>query len=195
MVGPDPPNGALMKSKRNRRGFTLGEMLVTVAIIAVIAAVVIPSIGSQLTKGDESRVQQDLLGIRGAIEQFLADVRRYPATVAQLIRRPTTVATDSALAGTGGAYTTAQANRWRGPYLSKDSVAALTTGFGGTITFIRDSIGAATGAQNFLVIKVSAIDSASAVKVDVDMDDGVSTTGTIRLITGSILKYFAIPIQ
>jgi len=78
-----------MTLKRKKGGFTLGEVLVTVAIIAVIAAVMIPSIGSQLTKGDESRVEQDLAGISGAVQQFLADVRRYPASIAQLIRRPT----------------------------------------------------------------------------------------------------------
>jgi prepilin-type N-terminal cleavage/methylation domain-containing protein len=185
-----------MTLKRKKKGgFTLGEVLVTVAIIAVIAAVMIPSIGSQLTKGDQSRVEQDLLGISGAVQQFLADVHRYPASVAQLIRRPTALVTDSALNGTGGAYTAIQISRWRGPYLSKDSVAALTTGFGGTIVFTRDSTGAATGAQNYFTIKVTGIDSLSAVKVDNDMDDGVPTTGQIRLLTGTILKYFAIPIQ
>jgi len=102
---------------------------------------------------------------------------------------------DSALNGTGGAYTAAQANRWRGPYLTKDSVAALTTGFGGTITFVRDSTGAATGAQNYFTIKVTGIDSLTSLKIDNSMDDGVQTTGAIRWLTGSILKYFAIPIQ
>src|SRR5437763_232529 len=80
-------------SKRNRRGFTLGEVLVTVAIVAVLAAVVIPSIGSQITKGDLGRISSDLLTMRGGIEQFLSDVRRYPNSVGQLTNVPGTGST------------------------------------------------------------------------------------------------------
>ena len=74
-----------MKVRAKKRGFSLGEILVAVAIIAVMAAVVIPSIGSQLNKGDVGRIESDLTGLRSGVEQFLADVRRYPASVSQLV--------------------------------------------------------------------------------------------------------------
>src|SRR5262245_46941698 len=128
-----------MKGRQNQKGFSLAEILVSIAILAVIAAVVVPSIGSQLKSGDEGRIQTDLTNIRAGIEQYLADVRRYPVTVGQLVRRPTTAASDTGLVG--GAHTNAQVNRWRGPYLTKDSLGAVATGFDATITnrFTRES--------------------------------------------------------
>src|SRR3954466_4777723 len=109
-----------------KKGFSLAEVLVTIAIIAVLAAVVVPSIGSQLKTGDESRVQQDLSNIRSGVEQFLADVRRYPASVTQL----NTLITTGQSAITGGVYTSGQVARWRGPYLVKDPTAVSGgTGF------------------------------------------------------------------
>src|SRR5437879_4720134 len=98
----------------NRRGFTLGEVLVSVAIVAVLAAIVIPAVGSQISKGDFGRVSNDLLSLRGAMEQFLTDVRRYPRSIGQL----TTLPTASLLPiGTATQYTASEVNRWRGPYI------------------------------------------------------------------------------
>jgi type II secretory pathway pseudopilin PulG len=165
--------------------------LVAIAIIAVVAAVVIPSVGSQLRSGDEGRVHQDLFNIRSAIEQFLADVRRYPQSLHQLTLRPAGVA-DSGL--TDGLYTSSQANRWRGPYLTKDSAGARVTGFDSRFTnrFSNE----AWNSQNFLTISLP-LDSLAAYNVDLRVDDGVKTTGAIRWSsTGTpTLKFFAIPIQ
>jgi general secretion pathway protein G len=82
---------------QTKRGFSLAEILVAIAIIAVVGAIVIPSIGGQLRSGDESRVQQDLTTLRTGAEQFLADVRRYPNSVGQLVVKPAT--TESGLTG------------------------------------------------------------------------------------------------
>src|SRR3954466_10056689 len=108
-----------------KKGFSLAEVLVTIAIIAVLAAVVVPSIGSQLKTGDESRIQQDLSNIRSGVEQFLADVRRYPATITQLNKAILT----SALDITATAYPASQVARGRGPYLTKDPTISASTGF------------------------------------------------------------------
>src|SRR3954471_16043996 len=88
MLSPAPMNRR--RRRIARRGFTLGEVLVTVALIAVLAAVVIPAVGSQITKGDLGRVSSDLLTLRSAMEQFIADVRRYPNSVSQLTNKPGT---------------------------------------------------------------------------------------------------------
>ena len=182
-----------MKGRSKKHGFSLAEILVSIAILAVIAAVVVPSIGSQLRSGDEGRIQQDLTNIRAGIEQYLADVRRYPVTVGQLVRQPTTGAADTALVG--GVHTTSQVNRWRGPYLTKDSVTAVATGFDATITnrFTRE----VNAGQNYLVISLANFDSVSARNIDLRIDDGVKTTGSIQWAATALttLKYFAIPVQ
>jgi prepilin-type N-terminal cleavage/methylation domain-containing protein len=180
-----------------RKGFSLAEVLVTIAIIAVLAAVVVPSIGSQLKTGDESRVQQDLSNIRSAVEQFLADVRRYPGTVAQLNKAITTSDQDI----TPTAYTSSQVARWRGPYLTKDPTVSAGTGFD---LSINGSFSSATFSLNgsnvsYLVVSIPITTSANAVAIDRRMDDGDVTTGLIRCTGTSAacgtLQYLLMPIQ
>jgi prepilin-type N-terminal cleavage/methylation domain-containing protein len=183
-----------MNGQRKRRGFSLGEILVAVAIIAVIAAVVIPSVGSQLKTGDESRMQQDVASITSAAEQFLADVRRYPKSLGQLIKKPTLNQSDTALVG--GIMTTNQIARWRGPYLTKDSLGAIKTGFDVSIDALFTS--EAVGTQNFLTISLLAVDTTNARNIDVRSDDSSPTTGMIRWSTvaaTTTLKFHVLPVQ
>jgi prepilin-type N-terminal cleavage/methylation domain-containing protein len=184
-----------MKIKSKKRGFSLAEILVAVAIVAVISAVVIPSIGGQLKSGDEGRVQQDLTNIRSGAEQFLADVRRYPAKVAQLVRKPTVGAADTALVG--GLYLTGQINRWRGPYVNKDSASALLTGFDATIDSIFTN--QTFSGQKFLTLQIANFDTISAANIDLRIDDGAKATGMIQWVAAAspktTLKFFALPIQ
>jgi prepilin-type N-terminal cleavage/methylation domain-containing protein len=195
-----------------RRGFTLGEVLVTVALIAVLAAVVIPAVGSQITKGDQGRLSSDLLSMRSAIEQYISDVRRYPNSVGQLIVRPAAAtSTSGPLFATTVAspcpatpsfviqYTAQEVARWRGPYLNKDSSAAVSTGYAQTIRTCFD-VQTASGVP-YETILVPGIDVNTATALDAAMDDGVITTGALRWVTGGgggvkdTLKFFAIPIQ
>lgn len=181
-----------MNAGRKRRGFSLAEILVAIAIVAVVAAVVIPSIGGQLRSGDESRVQQDLTAIRTGVEQFLADVRRYPKDVGQLVKAPDSTASPTALVG--GAISNAQVRRWRGPYISKDSATALKTGFDATM---GGGFGDTTvSGVRYLQIRIPSFDSTNAARLDAKMDDGVITTGQIRfLMSTGVLHYLALPIQ
>ncbi|HEY9228264.1 MAG TPA: prepilin-type N-terminal cleavage/methylation domain-containing protein, partial [Gemmatimonadaceae bacterium] len=113
----------------SRAGFTLPEVLVTITLVAALAAVVVPAVAGQLKKGDPSRVGQDVSAIRGAVEQFLSDVRRYPAAIQQVTAPITT--SQAPLSSTAqSTYGAADVNRWRGPYLTKDSIGATSTGYG-----------------------------------------------------------------
>ena len=185
-----------MHATKRRSGFSLAEILVAIAITAVVAAVVIPSIGGQLRSGEESRIQQDLSNIRSGIEQFLADVHRYPNSVGQLTNAP--AASQALQPGlTGGVYTAGQVGRWRGPYISKDSVFALKTGFDVTMNSAFTSV--AFSGINYLTITITSFDNTNATKLDQKMDDGVLTTGQIQWTVTSAplgtLTYFVIPIQ
>jgi prepilin-type N-terminal cleavage/methylation domain-containing protein len=184
-----------MQSRKNKPGFSLSEILVAIAILAVVAAVVIPSIGGQLRSGDESRVQNDLANIRSGIEQFLADVRRYPKSVGQLTTAPTITASGL----TGGVYNAGQVGRYRGPYISKDSLTAVKTGFDGTITNLFDTATVTGFGGPYLRMTIATFDSTNAARLDQKMDDGVLTTGMIRWTAvaspSGNLFYYALPIQ
>ena len=56
--------------KISRKGFTLAELLIVVAIIAVLVAVAIPVFGSQLEK---SREAADLANVRAAYAEVLTE--------------------------------------------------------------------------------------------------------------------------
>ena len=98
---------SLRSSNRLRRGFTLVEMMVVVAIIGTLAMVVGPSVFRNV--GDANRTaaatQIDILSV--AVETYRVDTGAYPATadgLSVLRVRP---------AGPR------DGERWRGPYLRK----------------------------------------------------------------------------
>ena len=58
-----------MNKKNNKKGFTLAELLIVVAIIAVLVAIAIPIFTKQLEKSREST---DLSNVRSAAAQVVA---------------------------------------------------------------------------------------------------------------------------
>ena len=59
-----------MKKMNNRKGFTLAELLIVVAIIAVLVAIAIPVFTTQL---ERSREATDLANIRSAYAEAMTD--------------------------------------------------------------------------------------------------------------------------
>jgi len=64
--------------RRTQRGFTLIEAMVTVAIIAILAAVAIPSYRDYVIRGKLTEAFGGLADARVKIEQFYQDNRTYP---------------------------------------------------------------------------------------------------------------------
>ena len=176
-------------------GFTLAEVLVTLALLALLAAVLLPTVAGQIFKGDSGRVVQDLQAVRGGAEQFLADVRRYPGKYSDLSKLITTLNTDIL----GNTYNAGLVAKWKGPYVTKDTVnATIDTGFGGAITntFTRFTN---TNAIQYLTVVIVGINGPDFDKIDEQVDGVVNrTAGLMRWnSTGGIdsTKFLAIPIQ
>ena len=66
--------------KQNRKGFTLAELLIVVAIIAVLVAVAIPVFSAQLEK---SREATDVANIRSAYAEVVTKYLEKPTTNSQ----------------------------------------------------------------------------------------------------------------
>lgn len=196
------------KGLKNRRktlrliGFTLAEILVALALIALMAAVLLPTVAGQILKGDAARVQQDLEAVRAGVDQFLADVHRYPGKYSDLSTPITTTpGTHTDINGAG--YTSGLVSKWSGPYVTKDTQnAVIETGFGGTI---QNGFGKSlnTNGINYLTIRIHGIAPADYDKIDQAID-GTGTAcpacrnnGLMRLVisTADTTKFLAIPIQ
>ena len=59
--------------KKSRKGFTLVEIMIVVAIIGLLAAIAIPSFLNARTKTQTSSCQNNLRLIDGAIQQYALD--------------------------------------------------------------------------------------------------------------------------
>jgi prepilin-type N-terminal cleavage/methylation domain-containing protein len=125
----------MLRQRWTRRGgFTLPEVLVTIAIVSVLAAIVVPTVTSQIGKGDESRFQSTIGSLRTGITAFVSDTRRFPSAVSHLFNPITAVQTDLA----GSAYGANTVSRWRGPYGSGAMALGGTLPMG--LAFMQDAL-------------------------------------------------------
>jgi len=69
--------------KRNRFAFTLIELLIVVAIIAILAAIAVPNFLEAQTRSKVSRVKGDMRSIATALEAYAVDSNNYPPAFSQ----------------------------------------------------------------------------------------------------------------
>jgi general secretion pathway protein G len=66
-------------------GFTLIELMVVLVVLAVLASIVVPKYLDRVDDARETVLQQNLVGLRHAIDQFYRDKARYPETLEELV--------------------------------------------------------------------------------------------------------------
>jgi type IV pilus assembly protein PilE len=66
---------------RPRRGFTLLEMLITLAIISVLTAIALPSYRGYVLRANRAQAKQFMGDIANREEQYLLDQRNYTTTI------------------------------------------------------------------------------------------------------------------
>ena len=111
-------------SSRRRGGFTLIETIVTVGLLAVLAAFVIPTVIQKAGAGDPVKVASDVTAIRTGLETFVSDVKSgYPNQLRLLTDLPTA---QNHFIDSTTAFTPGQIAAWNGPYLAAAISAVVT---------------------------------------------------------------------
>jgi general secretion pathway protein G len=67
------------------RGFTLIEVLVTMAIVALILTLAVPRYFNNIDKTREDVLREDLYVLRDAIDKFYSDKNHFPAALEDLV--------------------------------------------------------------------------------------------------------------
>lgn len=161
-----------------RRGITLVEVLIGLVIVAVMAAVLYPALGSQLRRGQATALGNQISNLRDAITAYRQNVGRYPRTLAQLANSLGAGATDAC----GSTMSTNVRNAWRGPYLTQVVNGDMIVG-DATIkdTLVRSPVTDAGVAAGVLRILFINVDTLTAYDVEKSFDP------SIDFAAGSIL--------
>ncbi len=110
-------------------GFTLIEVLITVAVIAILAAVALPSYTDYVTRSRLVEAKTALVDMRTRLEQYFLDNRAYPASC---------IAAASGPAGAGKIYLPAAIKFFTTACstLTATTYTVTATGIGGMAEFV-----------------------------------------------------------
>jgi general secretion pathway protein G len=86
-----------------KAGFTLIELIVVIALVAVLAAVVAPNLLGKATEANRKSALVQLEKLSSAVELYRLETGRYPEELIDLVEQPQGL------------------ERWQGPYVRKQS--------------------------------------------------------------------------
>ena len=77
--------GNRIRSGKARRGFTLIELMVVMAIIAVLLSIAIPVYQKSITRAKESVLHNNLFTIRTMIDEYTIDKQKAPDSLQDMV--------------------------------------------------------------------------------------------------------------
>lgn len=137
-----------------RKAFTLIELLIVIAIIAILAGIVIASTTGATKKARDSRRVADIQMLQTAIVQYEADNGRYPATLNDLVN--------------GGYISSIPADPSTGATVTEGS--ATSSG----LIYVVNS----TGDKYLLAANLERSDTSA---LDGDIDNATTTVGGVQI--------------
>ncbi len=66
--------------KNKKRGFTLVELMVVIAIITFLASIVVSALNASRSKARDAERKQDMIQVRNALELYYSVNKSYPST-------------------------------------------------------------------------------------------------------------------
>jgi general secretion pathway protein G len=91
----------IVPARQTRRGFTLMEIIIVVAVLTLLAGMAVPIIGATLRVADTESTTQEMESIRQATMNFYQDTATLPRSLDDLVTRPPR-----------------SVNGWQGPYIN-----------------------------------------------------------------------------
>ena len=76
-----------MSLRRQREGFTLVELLVVMAIIAMLLSLAAPRYFNSVDKSKEAVLRENLATTRGALDKYYGDNGKYPESLEELVTK------------------------------------------------------------------------------------------------------------
>ena len=119
--------------KARRRGFTLIEIMVVVVILGLLAALVVPRIGSQVDEAKRTTARTQIKGLEDAAELYRLHNGFYPSTqqgLDALVKAPTTSPVPKRYQE-GGYIKSVPDDPWGNPYIYRNKngrVQIVSTG-------------------------------------------------------------------
>ena len=171
-----------------KKGFTLVELMVVVAIIGVLAAVLVPQVSRMVDRARVSATSAELNAISLAMNVYLADVGSYPPTNCD---RGRPWGADVGLVDRGAVHPSHLAS-WNGPYLKE---WPRRTAWGGIVGcaaqgayFIHHPIGwinrdGIAGNDYWIHMNPMCVRYPPPMAIEIDrvIDDGVAASGNMRV--------------
>lgn len=77
---------SILKNSTLKKGFTLIEILVVLAIIATLLSLVAPRYFDVISQSKETTLKHDLIIMRDAIDKFHSDRNVYPESLEELVQ-------------------------------------------------------------------------------------------------------------
>jgi general secretion pathway protein G len=74
------------EAQKRESGFTLFELMIVMAIIAILASVAVPSYINAVRHGREAALRQDLWVMRQAIDSYTVDKEKAPQSLDDLVQ-------------------------------------------------------------------------------------------------------------
>jgi general secretion pathway protein G len=71
--------------KRGRRGFTLIELMVVMAIVSVLLAIAVPIYQKSIVRAKESVLRNNLFTLRTMIDEYTVDKQKAPESLQDLV--------------------------------------------------------------------------------------------------------------